>query len=95
VLADMTATYGKMDRSEAYVRLRNIFHGQDTHWIHEGTKEMRRQWHNLKYFSWVEQHGKTVEELDAQLDPEWWLCEQAKIPQIDKHIEAARQAFTW
>jgi len=32
----------------------------------------------------VEQQGKTVEELDAQLDPEWWEREQARIPELDR-----------
>ena len=40
-----------------------------TDWIKDGTPDMRRQWHNLKYYTWVEQQGKTVEELDAQMDP--------------------------
>jgi hypothetical protein len=39
----------------------------------------------------VEQQGKTVEELDAQLDPEWWLREQARVAEIDKRIVAARK----
>ena len=32
----------------------------------------RKALHNLKYFTWVEQQGKTVEELNAQWDPEYW-----------------------
>ncbi len=33
----------------------------------------RKRLHNLKYFTWVEQQGKTVEELDAQWDdPDYW-----------------------
>ena len=28
--------------------------------------------HNLKYYTWVEQQGKTSEELSAQWDPEYW-----------------------
>ena len=32
----------------------------------------RKALHNLKYFTWVEQQGKTVEELDAQWNPEYW-----------------------
>ncbi len=91
VMADMTATYGKMDKAEALARLKSIFYGQKTDWIHEGTQEMRRQWHNLKYYTWVEQQGKTVQELDAQLNPEWWLREQAKVTEIDKRIEATRK----
>jgi hypothetical protein len=91
VMADMTAKYGKMDKAAAGARLESIFYGQKTDWIHEGTQEMRRQWHNLKYYTWVEQQGKTVEELDAQLDPEWWLREQAKVAEIERRIKAARK----
>jgi hypothetical protein len=32
----------------------------------------RRRVHNLKYYTWVEQQGKTYEELMAQWDPEYW-----------------------
>jgi hypothetical protein len=33
----------------------------------------RKRIHNLKYFTWVEQQGKTVEELDAQwYDDGYW-----------------------
>jgi hypothetical protein len=32
----------------------------------------RKSIHNLKYFTWVEQQGRTSEELNAQWDPEYW-----------------------
>lgn len=32
----------------------------------------RKAIHNLKYYTWVEQQGKTYEELNAQWDPEYW-----------------------
>ena len=32
----------------------------------------RKAIHNLKYFTWVEQQGRTTEELNAQWDPEYW-----------------------
>ena len=32
----------------------------------------RKAIHNLKYYTWVEQQGKTSEELNAQWDPEYW-----------------------
>ncbi len=50
----------------------------------------RNRWHNLKYYTWVEQQGKTVEELDAQRDPEWWLEHQQRIADLDEKIRAAR-----
>ena len=89
VMADMTATYGKMDEAEATARV-HIFIDQKTDWIKDGTPDQHRQWHNLKYYTWVEQQGKSVEELNAQLKPEWWLAEQAKVDDIDARILAAR-----
>ncbi len=32
----------------------------------------RKAIHNLKYYTWVEQQGKTYEEIQAQWDPEYW-----------------------
>jgi len=90
VMADMTATYGKMDEAEALARV-GIFRNQKTDWIKDGTPDMRRQWHNLKYYTWVEQQGKIVEELNAQLDPDWWRAEQAKVADIDQRIREARE----
>ncbi|MGE5139067.1 MAG: PLP-dependent cysteine synthase family protein [Rudaea sp.] len=89
VMDEMTRAYGKMDEAEALART-HLLTDQKTDWIHEGTAEMRRQWHNLKYYTWVEQQGKTVEELDVQLDPEWWLHHQALVGDIDQRIAAAR-----
>ena len=36
----------------------------------------RQRWHNQKYFTWVEQQGKTVEQLREQATPDFWLNEQ-------------------
>lgn len=90
VMTEMTETYGVMDDAEALARLTAIFHGQKTDWIKDGTPDMRRQWHNLKYYTWVEQQGKSVEELNAQLDPAWWEAHQQRVPEIDARILAAR-----
>ncbi|MGE5675220.1 MAG: PLP-dependent cysteine synthase family protein [Mycobacterium leprae] len=90
VMTEMTQTYGRMDEVEAAVRLATVFHGQKTDWIREGTGDTRRQWHNLKYYTWVEQQGKTVAELDAQLNPEWWQRHQQMVPEIDSRIRSAR-----
>ncbi len=89
-MKDMTRTYGRMDEREAYARLVSIFHGQSTDWMKDGTPDMRRQWHNLKYYTWVEQQGKTVKELDAQLSPEWWTMHQSRVSDIDKRIKETR-----
>lgn len=48
----------------------------------------RRRIHNLKYFTWVEQQGKTVAELDAQWSPEYWIATQGQVDEIDRLIMA-------
>ena len=89
VMGEMTERFGKMDEAEATARA-HIFVDQKTDWIREGTTDTRRQWHNLKYYTWVEQQGKTVEELDAQLDPSWWVKHQQMVSEIDSKLKAAR-----
>lgn len=90
VMEEMAYRYGPIDEARAVAYLESIFHGVSTDWIKDGTPDARRQWHNLKYFTWVEQQRKTVEELDAQRDPEWWLAHQAMIPEIDRRIQESR-----
>ncbi|MFN8443968.1 MAG: pyridoxal-phosphate dependent enzyme [Caldilineaceae bacterium] len=90
VMESMAECYGALDETRATAYVEAIFHGQKTDWIKDGTPDMRRQWHNLKYYMWVEQQGKTVEELDAQKDPEWWLAHQGLVDDMDRRIKAAR-----
>jgi cysteine synthase len=48
----------------------------------------RRRIHNLKYFTWVEQQGRTYEEIRAQWhDPAYWAEVQKQAPAIDALIE--------
>ncbi len=48
----------------------------------------RKSIHHLKYFTWVEQQGKTSDELDAQWNPSYWdnLFEK-EVVYFDKLIE--------
>lgn len=89
VMAEMTKMFGVMDEAEATARA-HIFLDQKTDWVKEGTVDARKQWHNLKYYTWVEQQGKTVQELNAQLDPEWWQAHQQRVAEIDAKLAAAR-----
>ncbi len=45
---------------------------QRTDFFKELTYIDRKAIHNLKYYTWVEQQGKTTEELNAQWDPAYW-----------------------
>ncbi len=84
VMADLDQRYGTLDAAEARARHRGIFAAAGLDWCQEGTQLDRARWHNLKYYTWVEQQGKTVAELDAQKDPAWWQGIQARIPEIDE-----------
>jgi len=90
VMKQLDEAYGAMDDVEAAVRLVSIFHNAGTDWYREGTQHAKQCWFNLKYYTWVEQQGKTVEELDGQRDPEYWLREQAKVEEVDRRLAAAR-----
>ena len=47
----------------------------------------RKAIHNLKYFTWVEQQGKTYEEINAQWDPEYWRALfEDEVDEFDKLI---------
>jgi len=49
----------------------------------------RRRVHNLKYFTWVEQQGKTYEEImDQWYAPEYWTDIQGQIESFDALIGA-------
>lgn len=90
VMQDMADRFGKLDEASAVGRMEGIFHGMRTDWILDGTRAARERWHNLKYYTWVEQQGKTVQELDAQRDPAWWEQHQALVPEIDARLTEIR-----
>jgi hypothetical protein len=91
VLDWLKKSEGTMDEAMATGRMESTFLGQKTDWVQEGTQETRQRWHNLKYYTWVEQQGKTVEELDAQRDPAWWEAHQERVAEIDQEILEVRK----
>jgi cysteine synthase A len=53
----------------------------------ELTYASRKRIHNLKYYTWVEQQGKTYEEILAQWhDPHYWTDLHEQIPEMDELI---------
>ena len=48
----------------------------------------KKRMHNLKYFTWVEQQGKSVDELDAQwYDDDYWKKQFAQVEEWDREID--------
>jgi cysteine synthase len=90
VLRRLEKTTGPLTRAKAEAQLAYIFHGQKLDWIEEGTALNRERWHNLKYFTWVEQQGKTVAELEAQRSETWWADQAALAGEVDRRLREAR-----
>ena len=56
--------------------------------MQELTYEDRKRIHNLKYYTWVEQQGKTYEEINQQwYDENYWTDMHAQADEMDKLIE--------
>jgi cysteine synthase len=69
---------------------------QDTGAFRELGYRDRKAIHNLKYYTWVEQQGKTPAELDAQWDPSYWTglyTEEAA--QADRAIDEFNRLAGW
>jgi cysteine synthase len=53
----------------------------------ELTYQDKKRIHNLKYYTWVEQQGKTYEEINAQWDPKYWTeTFEENLDTLDKAI---------
>ncbi len=63
-------------------------HGMRTDSMKELTYEDRKRVHNLKYYTWVEQQGKTYEEINAQwYDRDYWTGIHEQADELDKLID--------
>ncbi len=94
VMDNMREHFGVLDEAAAVGRVESVFHSATTDWIQPGTKAARERWHNLKYYTWVEQQGKIVEELDAQRDQQWWIDHQGRVGEIENKLLKLRQEIS-
>jgi hypothetical protein len=81
---DQFGDFSETDAAETYAR---YLHGVTTDALLELTYASRKRIHNLKYYTWVEQQGKTFEEINAQwYDPNYWTEIQSQVSEIDALI---------
>jgi len=90
VMDELSKTYGPLNHTEAAIRFNSIFKGVSLDFIEEGTMINRKRWHNLKYYTWVEQQGKSIEELNAQKSQDYWIEKQNQVSYIDDKLKAIR-----
>jgi hypothetical protein len=59
--------------------------------MRELTYHDRKAIHNLKYFTWVEQQQRSVEDLNKLWDPDFWTEQFAQVDEWDRLITALNE----
>ena len=86
-LPEMQAEFGDYQEINAAADYARYLQGVTTDNMIELSYLGRRRIHNLKYFTWVEQQGKTYEEILAQwYEKDYWTSVQAQVDEIDALI---------
>ena len=86
-LNEMTEELGPFGAEAATAAMASSLLGQRTDSMAELSYPDRKRIHNLKYFTWIEQQGKSVEELNAQwYDRNYWTDIQRSTARIDESI---------
>jgi cysteine synthase A len=87
-LQEMHQEFGEYTENNAAADFARYLLGESTDNMLELTYADRKRVHNLKYFTWVEQQGKTYNEILSQwYDTDYWLDVQKQVPEIDAMIE--------
>ena len=88
-LDEQQGTYTQLKAARDYCE---HMHGIRTDSMLELSYEARKRIHNLKYYTWVEQQCRTVDELNAQwYDENYWKGIHAQADDLDALINAFNQ----
>ena len=91
-LRELTEERGEFTTLDAAAAFHHFLLGQGIDHVQELGYYDRKRVHNLKYYTWVEQQGKTYQEIQAQwYDPDYWTSIQAMVDPIDELIVAFNQ----
>jgi cysteine synthase A len=87
-LQEMRQEYGDYTENQAAADYARYLQGESTDHMIELSYADKKRVHNLKYFTWVEQQGKTFNEIQAQwYDSDYWTNVQKQVPEIDALID--------
>ncbi len=87
-LEEMNSQWGAYSVNQAGLDWYSILKRQGTDNFAELSYSDKKRIHNSKYFTWVEQQGKTVEELNAQwYNENYWKERFSIVPVWDKLID--------
>ena len=92
-LDEYNEQFGAFTRDDAAFNFGRYLMGENISSMMELTYEDRKRIHNLKYYTWIEQQGRTSEELNAQwYDREYWTEIQSQRDEIDRLIQSFNDA---
>jgi cysteine synthase len=87
-LKEMNDAFAKYSFKQAEIDWNVVLKHQAIDYFKELNYYDKKAIHNLKYFTWIEQQGKSVEELNAQwYDENYWEERFSIVPKWDKLIE--------
>ena len=87
-LTELTEERGAYDADQAAKDYDRCLMGQTVDWMLECGYWDRRRMHNLKYFTWIEQQGKTLKELNAQwYQKDYWTNRFHAVREWDELIK--------
>jgi cysteine synthase len=87
-LEELEEQFGPYDDTDAAIDYHRNLMALSTDYMQELTYNDRKRVHNLKYFTWIEQQGKDLEELDAQWYDydNYWENIRNQVDKIDELI---------
>ena len=87
-LKELTEERGEFSDTDAAITYHQHLMGLSTDYMQELTYVDRKRVHNLKYYTWVEQQGKTYEEIQAQwYDRNYWKSLHGRVDEMDALID--------
>ena len=87
-LEELAAEHGPYTAERAAYDQARYLDGIVTDHVRELTYFDRKALHNFKYFTWVEQQGRTADELRELWKPEFWQQSFAQVNEWDEQINA-------
>ncbi len=86
-LTEMHEEFGEYKPTDASADYAQYLKGVTTDNLDELTYTDRKRVHNLKYYTWVEQQGRTYEEImDQWYAPNYWTDFQSQVEEMDEYI---------
>ncbi len=87
-LEELAAQHGRYTLERAAYDQARYLDGIVTDHLRELTYQDRKALHNFKYFTWVEQQGRTADELRELWQPDFWERTFARVDEWDEQIQS-------